>query len=171
MKFYLLLITFIFSFSIHAQVDKYLLKFEVIDISENKWKLSSNNDELMILFFQNTNFDDSLAYSNFKTVKNNTSFADTVLVNPIINSTLVLLELDSDTEVSKLKQLVLNNITELKKAYQMHDLNKISHYLDDNDIIGIIDFDAKNYSYSPKFKLNGVHIGDYYEYNVCLKPI
>lgn len=149
--------------------DSIQLKIEALNLSEDMSKLSTKNDELLILIYDQN---DSAALGSplferqITLDQSRRSVIWVLAKDKFVRDKLlfVLIEQDTNKPMVQIEALVRVNYQRLMKAHLTKDYSEIQRYLGDEDIIGI-----KKISKLPiAFSFHGIHKMDMFEYKINL---
>ena len=142
------------------------------NLSEDLSVLASNNDEILFLLFS---LEDSKALSllskyiifDATNTKDNIPFDFEKLQSSDL--LFIMLEIDTDKEISEVERLVEQNLKPLQAAIENQDRIAQKEILGDDDILGIKLITAEELSSLHKFRIQGFHKVDQFEYEFILK--
>ncbi len=141
-----------------------------INLSEDGSRLSSNNDELLVLIYEGDNY----------ATKSNPMFMTYIILDADkrkatvdIDSSLfekdiifTLIEIDTEKDISDIASLVSQNLSKLLVAHQNQDRIAENKILGDDDLLEIKQISKENLNKSYSFKIRGVHKIDRFEYHI-----
>lgn len=140
-----------------------LEKLTAENLSEDMNRVSSKNDEILLLcFLMDSNGNISTAWSSKYMFFESRGVA--IDLNQIINTNeadilkIFLIEQDTERTEKELEELISNNIGKTKAEF--------SKIIKDDDLLDLKSFDLNQAQFykENKLKMWGVHIGDEYEY-------
>lgn len=151
-----------------SATDSLSLSIEAIHLSEDMSRLSTKNDELLILIYESK---DSLGLDKFlfskqfkldeKTRSRKIWFSTK---NSLTKNKLLffLIEQDSDTPIEQIDLILRVHYKEIIDAFESKDYLEIGKFIGDEDVLGV-----KTISSLPsQFEFSGIHKLDKYEYLV-----
>ena len=144
------------------------------DLSEDMSRLSSKNDEILLLFYKisdNPILDSPTHMEKFVFDKKEKNLKSIFIPN--IDKTkkfiLFLLEQDSETPIEQLDSTIRINYKKLIEIFNDKDYMEIEKYLGDEDILGIKIIDFQNINSLKTINFQGVHRFDNYNYSIKIK--
>ncbi|MEM9389791.1 MAG: hypothetical protein AAGA02_04915 [Bacteroidota bacterium] len=149
------------------------IDIKAIDLSEDLNKLSTQNDELILLIYEVQDIDATLnepLYSSEFTLDSKTNRQQlTTGIHKQSNLELLMLVLERDTErpIAQIEPVVRIHFNELIEAQANNDYNLIRKYLGNEDILGTKRITLP-ISRPTEFKLQGIQKMDRYTYVVIL---
>lgn len=150
------------------------LTIEAINLSEDLSRISTKNDELLLLTYELTQ-DDNLDSYIFKEEFildekiRSKSFAFRLTEEQYESSFLfILMELDSDTPIERIDPVLRIYHKEIVNSLDSNDYNEIEKYLADEDILGAKIIKNLSIYKSQNFIIKGIHKLDRYEYLISL---
>ena len=152
--------------------DSLFITLRGIDLSEDMSRLSTKNDEILVLIY---NYMDSLEL-NGPLVHKKLTFARTgasksfpwKVKEPLVTGKLLflLIEQDSDIPVEQIDPVIRVYHHDLIEAYKAKDYGRIEKYLGDEDLLGVQVINKLEKGTQIEFRLRGVYKLDKYEYQV-----
>lgn len=141
-----------------------------INLSEDGSRLSSNNDELLILVYNSAIVPtiSSPLFMTYVILDTEKRKANIEIDKSLIDKNLIftLVEVDTEKNIEDIASLVTQNLSELMEAHQNQDRIAQIEILGDDDLLGIKKI-SKGELYMPfSFTIKGVHKIDRYEYRV-----
>jgi hypothetical protein len=146
-----------------------------LDLTEDVSRISTKNDELVILLYRDTLSQEcpDLIYQDYfiiDSLKTKKSFVlyDSLKYNS--NLTFVFIEVDTKKSLTQIETLVGINLEDISKAQLSGNSKFLSQLLGDDDLIGIKKIstsDLKNKSVVVDFK--GIRLFDPYHYQLEIK--
>ena len=139
---------------------------EAVNLSEDMSVLSSQNDEIIVLFFNPSDSTDvptrgQIAANIFTKKSDHFSFElDSNLSDTFVS---VMIEEDSDAVSERIDSLVRHNIDSLTSYFEKNDYTQIRTILGDDDVL---DIRTITYTDSLTFTIQGIHKMDKYKYHV-----
>ena len=143
-----------------------------IDLTEDASAFSSQNDEVVFLVYADSMgqvvpdliFQEYFTFDHInpeKTVELGSFRSSTSML------TFVLIELDTQKNVSQIEPVVRLNINKLRIAEENRDLRAIIHLLGDDDLIGIKQFHLRQHNKRGKvIHFEGIHLFDSFKYKI-----
>lgn len=177
MKKFFCIVIFFTSVILFSQVpayEKYSLKITAIDLSEDMNKISSKNDELLLLIYE---FSDSIEILGkpivaekfiLDTGKRNYDVPNIEFSKP--SYIIFLIELDDERSIEQIDPVVRVYHKEIVSVFNSRNFLGLEKYLGDNECLGYHKYlvsDAKNRMYS--FEIKGRQTLDSYHYKIAIQ--
>lgn len=147
---------------------------DAIDLSEDMSRLSTKNDELLILIYE---LQDSLILDQFlfskelKLDEKNRSKTTWFSTNKNLTKSkllFLLIEQDSETPIEQIDPIVRIHYQQIIKAFESGNYIEIEKFLGDEDVLGIKTISKLSNRTSIKFRFSGIHKLDKFEYVIRL---
>ena len=153
-----------------SKYDEPTIEIVGINLSEDGSRLSSNNDELLVMIYENGN---NSVVSDPMFMTYIILDADKRKATVEIDSSLfekdiifVLIEVDTEKEISDIASVVGKNLSILMEAHQNQDRIAVNEILGDDDLLGIRKISTQEFNSQFSFTISGVHKIDRFEYQV-----
>ena len=144
------------------------------NLSEDVSKLSTQNDEIVLLAYAVNNNDSAQAppilceYAIFDSLQMKYDFISDSIVSSFKGDlAFVLVEMDDDEVKEQVEIVVTPNLSKISKAFKDNDAATLTNYLGDNDLLGIT-FVGNSKKQKP-IVISGVHMLDSYKYVLTFK--
>lgn len=141
-----------------------------INLSEDMSIISSKNDEIYyIIYQQNDSSKIPFSLYTFSTVFDQNHQIDSFSLDTLSvdNTTLVMVEEDSERDIYTLDSIVKQNLDSLNTFFINEDYTKIRSILGDDDILSIKHFPTIDSTI--QYQINHIHKMDKYEYSIHFK--
>ena len=146
-----------------------------LDLSENLSRISTKNDELILLIYQNGKTNDlpNLIFQEYfvlDSLDNSNQFSFNISEKTDTILTFVLIEMDSKKTLEQIEPVVRINLDNMYETKISEEKKSITKFLGDDDLLGIekiylSDFISKNSA----IVFEGVKIFDWYNYEILIK--
>ena len=159
-----------------APQDSISLSIEAIDLSEDMSVLSTKNDEILLLIFEQQDsmeLSESLLSKRLKFDENKRFRQFTfTLDRRIVDSSLLLflIEQDAETPIEQLEPIIRIHYSSIIEAYSSRNYLQIEKYLGDEDILGVLHI-RELVSTPAQFRFQGVHKMDKFEYLIRIEKM
>ena len=153
-----------------SKFDKPTIEIVGINLSEDGSRLSSNNDELLVMIYKNGN-NSIVSDSMFMTYiildadkrKATVEIDSSLFEKDII---FVLIEVDTEKEISDIASVVGKNLPTLIDAHKNQNRIEVNEILGDDDLLGIRKISTQEFNSPFSFTISGVHKIDRFEYEI-----
>ena len=155
--------------------DSLNISIEAINLSEDMSRLSTKNDEILILIYElkdSLELDQFLFSKQLKLDEKNRSKNFWLSTNREISKgqlILFLIEQDSETSVEQIDPILRIHYKPIIKAYKGGNYLEIEKYLGDEAVLGIKTISKLDSETPAQFNFNGIHKLDKYEYSIRLE--
>ena len=141
-----------------------------INLSEDASRLSSNNDELLVLIYEeeNTSIFSPPLFMTYAILDAEKRQAKMEIDHSLVGKNIVftLIEVDTEKDIVDITSLVTQNVSVLLKAHKNQDRIKEIEILGDDDLLGIKKISKQKLTANHSFTIRGVHKIDRFEYRV-----
>ena len=141
-----------------------------INLSEDASRLSSNNDELLVLIYEeeNTSIFSPPLFMTYAILDAEKREAKMEIDHSLVGKNIVftLIEVDTEKDIVDITSLVTQNVSVLLKAHKNQDRIKEIEILGDDDLLEIKEISEQKLSTNHSFIIRGVHKIDRFEYRV-----
>ena len=149
-----------------------IIVIEGINLSEDGTRLSSNNDELLVLIYEHKTYSgvSDPMFMTYIILDADKSKATVEVDSSLFEKDIIftLIEVDTEKEISDIASFVGKNLSILIDAHQNQDRIAVNEILGDDDLLGIKKIAKENLSRPYAFKIQGVHKIDRFEYKINL---
>lgn len=155
--------------------DSLKLTIKAINLSEDMSRLSTKNDEILILLYElkdSLELDQFLFSKQLKLDEKNRSKIVWFSTNKELSKSrliLFLIEQDSGTPMEQIDPVIRVHYRPIINAYKSGDYLEIEKYLGDEDVLGIKTICELNTETPVQFSFNGIHKLDKYEYSISIE--
>ena len=155
--------------------DSLYLSIEAINLSEDMSRLSTKNDEILILIYElkdSLELDQFLYNKHLKLDDKNRSKKVWLSTNRELSKSrliLFLIEQDSETPIEQIDPIIRVHYKQIINAYKSGNYLKIEKYLGDEDVLGIKTISKLDSETPAQFNFKGIHKLDKYEYSVSIE--
>ncbi len=158
-----------------ALSDSITIKVESLDLSEDMSRLSSKNDEIMIILYEVSDSEHLNAPIFFRSTvldaKNRLKYIRGGLNETVdsLDIMFFLLEIDTDKPIEQLDPVLRIYHNQIAKAYRELDYPTIRKFLGDEDFLGFKILTDVTYDTPVSFSCKGVHRLDEFNYSIEIK--
>lgn len=160
--------------SLISKQDSVFITLHAINLSEDLSRLSSGNDEILLLIYQCLDttildypvFSEQLLFTDTDRVKKiNFKSQDISTENSLL---IILIERDSETPLEQLDPIIRIQLSRLLSAFGSNDYLELEKYLGDEDLLGMKFL--HNFKLHPQanFSFEGIQKLDKFEYQVSI---
>ena len=153
-------------------------KLSALDLTEDVSRLSTKNDELIILVYERDTVNQqypNLLYQTYFVMDHQSTEKEFQITNILTENTsftFVLIEVDSGNTLQQVEPIVRLNLDRLSDAYHFGQGKIIKDLLGDEELIGLQEvIKAGLEKGSKKYRFEGVHLFDTYIYSLEIKSL
>lgn len=146
--------------------------FTVLDLSEDASRISTKNDELILLVYNDTLNKQSadLIFSDYFIVDSLNESKKFTLYDSLLNKStfiFVLVEMDTHVPLEQMEAVVSSNLENIYLAKLIGDVKVLTSLFGDDDLLGITKVSTSDVYESPVLmRFKGVHLFDAYDYQI-----
>ncbi len=145
------------------------LKVRALNLSEDLSRLASQNDEILLLGYQDQDIISDPVIMEYIIFDENQKLYNLPLKSDLFdNGELILIMLEIDTELSPedIEMTVRKNIRDIELSFIENDRVALKTILRDDDLLGIARIDKEKLELIQTYNFIGTHKMDRYEYEL-----